>query len=100
MVLLDVLLVFLHLGAGIVVDLLHAHIFLAATELGSIDGDKETLHTALLGVLDVLFGDLAVTVDVELKEELLVVLCRVDDVINGARSEGGNLRSVPVSKPS
>ena len=71
----------LHLSRGRLVNLFHTHILLTTTELRSIDGDKETLDASLLCVLDVLLGDLAVTVDVELDEEVLAWCSIVDDVV-------------------
>ena len=93
LVLPDALLAILDLGDTVLLDLLHAHILLAATELGGINGDEETLHTALLGVLDVLPGDLAVAVDVQLDEEALAVALSVDDVVERAGGEGGDLQA-------
>ena len=74
----------LHFSAGRVVNLLHAHVLLATTELGRVDGDEQALDATLLGVLHVLPGDLAVAVDVELNEKRLLVECGVDDVVEGA----------------
>ena len=63
LVLLDIL-PLLHLGAGVVIDELHAHVLLTAAELGRVDGDEQALDAPLLGVLHVLARDLAVAVDV------------------------------------
>lgn len=63
---LDVLLAILHLGGSTVVNELHTHILLAATQLRSIDGDEEGLDATLLSMLNVFLGDLAVTVDVSM----------------------------------
>ena len=79
------------LEAGIVIHELHPHVLLSATELRCVYGDEETFHATLLGVLDVLPGDLAIAVDVELHEELLVVGSVVHDLVEGAGSESGNL---------
>ncbi|KAJ3502464.1 hypothetical protein NM208_g16722 [Fusarium decemcellulare] len=68
---------------------LGAHVLLAAAKLRRIDGDEETLAAALLGVLDNLFGDLAVLVDVELQPLDLVAGLGVDDFVKGAGCEGG-----------
>ena len=93
LVLPDALLAVLDLGDTVLLDLLHAHVLLAATELRSIDGDEETLHAALLGVLDVLPGDFTIAVDVELDEEALAVALSVDDVVERAGGEGGDLQA-------
>ena len=92
LVLPDALLAILDLGNTLLSDLLHTHVLLAATELRGIDSDEKTLHTALLGVLDVFFGDLAVTVDIKLQEECLVVRLGVNDIVERARGKGGDLR--------
>ena len=110
LVLPDALLAILDLGNTLLADLLHAHVLLAAPELRGIDGNEEALHAALLGVLDVLLGDLAVAVDVtsapqskvnrrmfqseedsQLQEERLAGSRRVDDVVERARCEGRDL---------
>lgn len=91
LVLLD-LVALLYLGVGRVVNLLHAHILFTATELRSIDGNEEALDATLLSMLHILPGDLAVAVDVELEEELLVIFSCVDDVVERAGCERGDLR--------
>ena len=75
------LLAFLDLCACIITNELHAHILLTATELRRIDGNEESLDTTLFRVLNVLTRDLAVTVDVELDEEVLAWCSIVDDVV-------------------
>lgn len=92
------ILALLYLSVGGLVDLLHAHVLLATAQLRSIDGDEETLDATRLSVLHILPGDLAVAVDVELDEELLVVYCGVDDLIEGARCESCDLKMSNVSK--
>ena len=74
----------LNFGRSRVIDLLHTHILLTTSELRSVDGDEETLDTTGFGMLDVLPGDFAVAVDVELEEEVLARRGIVDDIIEGA----------------
>nr|POF04100.1 hypothetical protein CFP56_21855 [Quercus suber] len=78
----------LHVGPD--VGELRAHVLLAPPELRRVDGDEEALAAALLGVLDDAFGDVAVLVDVELQPLHLVALLGVDDLVEGARGEGGD----------
>jgi hypothetical protein len=81
----------LHLSRGGIVNLLHAHVLLTTSKLRSINGNEKTLHTALLGVLDIFLGDLAITVDIELYKEILAIGGVVDDVVEGAGGKSGNL---------
>ena len=83
LVLLDVL-PLLHLGACVIVDGLHPHVLLTSPELRCIDGDEEALDAALLSVLHVLACDLAIAVNVQLKEERLAWRRGVEDVIERA----------------
>ena len=104
------LLALLHFSASVVVDKLHAHILLATPQLWGIDGDEEALYTTALGMLDILFRDLTVAVDVtsapqskvnrrmfqseedsQLQEERLAGSRGVDDVVERARREGRDL---------
>jgi hypothetical protein len=78
----------LHVGAR--VGEFGAHVFLAAAELGGVDGDEEALAAAVFGVLDDLLGDVAVLVDVELEPLDLAGLGSVDDLVEGARGQGGD----------
>jgi len=87
----DVLGTFLDLGAGFFTDELHAHVLLATTELWGIDSDEDSLDTTLLGVLDVLPVDFTVSVDVKLDEEGLAWGGSIDDLVEGAGGEGGDL---------
>ena len=89
----DVLGTFLDLGTGLLTDELHAHILLATTELRGIDSDEDSLDTTLLGVLDVLPVDFTVAVDVKLDEEGLAWRGSIDDLVEGAGGEGGDLES-------
>ena len=58
----------LNLSTGIIIDTFHSHILLTATKLRSIDSDEETLHTALLSVLHILAGDLAISVHIAVEK--------------------------------
>ena len=72
LILLDFL-ALLDFGPSRVVDLLHPHVFLAATELRCVHCDEKTLDATLLGMLHVFLRDLPIAVNVELQEEDLVV---------------------------
>ena len=85
------LLALLDFGPSRVVDLLHPHVFLAASELRCVHCDEKTLDTTLLGMLYVFLRDLPIAVDVELQEEYLVVGLRVHDVVKRARRKRGDL---------
>ena len=96
LVLLDVL-TLLHFGSCIVVNRLHPHVLLPASELWSVHGDEETLDTTCFGMLDVLPGDFSVAVNVELEEEVLARCGVVDDIIEGTGGKGSNLARYRVS---
>jgi hypothetical protein len=90
------ILALLHLSAGVIVDLLHAHILLTTAKLRGINGDEKTLHSASLCVLNIFFRDFAITVNIELHEELLVVRLSVDDIVEGARCKSCDLQAASV----
>lgn len=72
----------LHFSTSTIINLLHAHVLLAATQLRRVDRNEKTLDATLFGMLHVLLRDLTIAVDVELQEECLVVGLRVDNVVN------------------
>jgi hypothetical protein len=84
----DVCLPVLDFGSSLVANKFHPHILLSPSQLGCIDGDEQALDTPLFSVLNVLLGDVPVTVDVELDEEWLAWLCGIDDLVEGAGGEG------------
>ena len=63
LVLLDVL-TLLHFGSCIVVNRLHPHVLLPASELWSVHGDEEALDPALFGMLHVLASNLVIAIHI------------------------------------
>ena len=67
------------------------HLF-PASQLRGIDSDEQRLNTALLSMLHDALRDLAILVNIQLKELDLIRLSRIDKFVKRARRKSGYLQ--------
>ena len=65
---------------------------LPASQLRGIDSDEQRLNTALLSMLHDALRDLAILVNIQLKELDLIRLSRIDKFVKRARRKSGYLQ--------